>query len=83
MGDAACIGKPPHWFFPDDNGEANRSRDGYLYALAVCRHCPVREACLDYAMAAERDARWRFGVFGGMTPHERWIHDPRWRDSNP
>ena len=36
-------------------------------AKAVCADCPVREACLAYAINTGED----FGVWGGTTPDER------------
>lgn len=79
---AACIGKPIGYFFPEVEAH-DKNRAPYVYGMAVCRGCPVREACLADAMEAERDARWRFGMFGGLTPHERWLYHPRWLDGEP
>ena len=44
------------------------------YAVGVCGGCPVREACLRMALDAERGTGVyeRHGVFGGMTPIERF-----------
>lgn len=36
-------------------------------AKAVCAGCPVREACLEYALVAFE----RFGVWGGLSEVER------------
>lgn len=36
-------------------------------AKGLCRQCRAREACLDYALAADE----RFGVWGGRAPNER------------
>ncbi len=36
-------------------------------AVAGCRMCPAREACLAYAVAADE----RSGVWGGLLPGER------------
>ncbi|MEY2468459.1 MAG: WhiB family transcriptional regulator, redox-sensing transcriptional regulator [Actinomycetota bacterium] len=57
---AACRGIDPDIFFPvtDEDAEA---------AKAVCDACPVREACLEFALAA----REREGVWGGATERER------------
>jgi WhiB family transcriptional regulator, redox-sensing transcriptional regulator len=56
----ACRGLDPAIFYPvseDDAGEAK----------AVCAVCPVREACLEFALAnREHD-----GVWGGATERER------------
>jgi WhiB family redox-sensing transcriptional regulator len=57
---AACRGVDPDIFYPvsDEDAEA---------AKAVCHQCPVREACLEYALVnRERD-----GVWGGATERER------------
>ena len=44
------------------------------YAKRVCAGCPVREACLRMALDAERGTGVyeRHGVFGGLTPIERF-----------
>ena len=42
------------------------------YAQSVCLACPVREACLEAAMAEETgDSRSRAGIRGGLTPVQR------------
>jgi WhiB family transcriptional regulator, redox-sensing transcriptional regulator len=64
MGDwveqAHCGGVNPDLFFPE-RGASTRD------AKAVCRVCPVREECLDYALAANE----RFGIWGGLSERER------------
>lgn len=57
---AACRGVDPDIFYPVSDEEAEA-------AQAICAVCPVREACLEYALAnRERD-----GVWGGATERER------------
>jgi len=57
---AACRGVDPDVFYPASDEEAEEAR-------SICRVCPVREACLEYALAnRERD-----GVWGGATERER------------
>jgi WhiB family redox-sensing transcriptional regulator len=57
---AACRGVDPDIFYPASDEEAE-------VAKAICAQCPVREACLEYALAnRERD-----GVWGGATERER------------
>ena len=73
--DAACKDKPIVLFVPDI--EQPRERD-YAAGVAYCRECPVRVECLNYAMEYEQDQRYRFGVFGGMTPHERSQYETKW-----
>lgn len=57
---AACRGIDPDIFFPVTDEEAEPAK-------AVCNACPVREACLEFALAA----REREGVWGGATERER------------
>jgi WhiB family transcriptional regulator, redox-sensing transcriptional regulator len=57
---AACRGVDPDVFYPASDEETE-------VAKAICAQCPVREACLEYALAnRERD-----GVWGGATERER------------
>lgn len=57
---AACRGVDPDIFYPASDEEAEAAK-------AICATCPVREACLEYALAnRERD-----GVWGGATERER------------
>jgi WhiB family redox-sensing transcriptional regulator len=63
--DAACRDADPELFFPvSDLGPGARQ---VAEAKAVCATCPVREACLAFALAEGLDA----GVFGGLTDAER------------
>lgn len=64
---AACIGAPPHIFFPIDRKFSGKT---WKHARALCAVCPVREQCLAVALAVPAtEDRW--GMFGGMTPNER------------
>ncbi|RYZ27996.1 MAG: WhiB family transcriptional regulator [Propionibacteriaceae bacterium] len=72
---AACEGRDPVMF--DDH----RRREE---AKAMCDGCPVRSNCLEAAMQHEgaRSARWRAGVWGGLTAQER-AELARARDAAP
>jgi hypothetical protein len=62
---AACRAVDPEVFFPAPvAGLAFAKRVGV--AKAVCAGCPVREACLTWALSALPE-----GIAGGMTEHER------------
>lgn len=62
----ACEGSDPALFFPEGRGSEVVER----LAKAVCRTCPLRQECLDLAMATERgQARW--GIYGGLNGAER------------
>ncbi|MDT7616675.1 MAG: WhiB family transcriptional regulator, redox-sensing transcriptional regulator [Actinomycetota bacterium] len=57
---AACAGLDPEVFYPVSDEVAEEAK-------AICRECPVREPCLEYALTnRERD-----GVWGGATERER------------
>lgn len=63
---AACRNVDPDLFFPVGNGapaliQAEEAKE-------ICRRCPVREACLDWAMD---DSRQVTGVWGGLREDER------------
>jgi hypothetical protein len=61
---AACRGKPTSWWF---------ARRGDMFSVAVarsiCRTCPVRLACLGYAL--EHDGDTAVGIFGGLSAEQR------------
>jgi WhiB family redox-sensing transcriptional regulator len=57
---AACRGAEADTFYPVSEEETEAAK-------AICEQCPVREPCLEYALAnRERD-----GVWGGATERER------------
>jgi WhiB family redox-sensing transcriptional regulator len=58
--DAACVDRDPRLFFPE-RGEDTRA------AKAVCRDCPARNECLEYAL----EHRIIFGIWGGLSEAER------------
>jgi WhiB family redox-sensing transcriptional regulator len=55
-----CAEVDPELFFPEKGGTA-------APAKRVCRSCPVRAECLDYALG--RDVQ--HGVWGGLSERER------------
>jgi len=57
---ARCRGLDPEIFYPIADEESEEAK-------AVCGECPVRLACLEYALAA----RERDGIWGGCTEKER------------
>jgi len=65
---AACRGPIAKVFFPPDHPEPRSARDAReARAKAICRACPVRQPCLDYALSI----RERHGVWGGTSESER------------
>ena len=59
---AACRGIDAAVFYPVSEDEADAAE-----AKEICAGCPVRQACLEYALAH----REREGVWGGATERER------------
>jgi WhiB family redox-sensing transcriptional regulator len=57
---ASCRGIDPEVFYPATDEEAEEAK-------AICASCPVRQACLEHALAH----REREGVWGGATERER------------
>ncbi len=68
---AACSGVASDTFFPASEEEtaANAARK-------ICAECPVRDACLQYALSTNQTA----GVWGGLDAGERRRMRRRLRD---
>jgi WhiB family redox-sensing transcriptional regulator len=62
---AACHDVDPELFFPV--GENIAARTQAEQAKKHCQPCPVREACLQWALETRQDS----GVWGGMSEAER------------
>lgn len=67
--EAACVDLDPEMFFP-----APSQRSRIRRAVAVCCSCPVVDECLRSALRMEtkRSAENRHGVWGGLTPEQRY-----------
>jgi WhiB family transcriptional regulator, redox-sensing transcriptional regulator len=59
---AECRGLDPQIFYPPTDEE-----DDAAPAKAVCASCPVREPCLEHALAY----REKEGIWGGASERER------------
>lgn len=60
MAKGRCVNVPPSTFFPSDGA-------GVDVARKICADCPVRESCLEHALAHRID----HGVWGGCSERER------------
>ncbi|MEO6987114.1 MAG: WhiB family transcriptional regulator [Aquihabitans sp.] len=65
---AACRGPQSAVFFPPGTFERKEDKIGReLRAKDICRTCPVRRPCLDYAL----QIREPHGIWGGLNENER------------
>jgi WhiB family redox-sensing transcriptional regulator len=62
---AACLAEDPDLFFPEGSGPASQAQAAE--AKAICRGCPVRKSCLQWALRVGL----QHGVWGGLTVDER------------
>jgi len=68
--EAACKGLDTSVFFPASDADAGPAK-------AVCAGCPVRDLCLEWAIASRQED----GVWGGLTDNERRRLRRRRRDA--
>jgi len=60
MAEGKCADHHPAFFFPSDGVGVTKARK-------VCADCPVKSACLEYAL----EHRIEHGVWGGASERER------------
>jgi WhiB family redox-sensing transcriptional regulator len=58
--EALCARTDPEAFFPGKGASPRMARQ-------VCGRCPVRDACLEFALATDQ----RYGIWGGRSARER------------
>ncbi|WP_437049152.1 WhiB family transcriptional regulator [Streptomyces sp. enrichment culture] len=58
--EALCAQTGGDFFFPEPGSSVREAK-------RICALCPIRPACLDYALANDE----RFGVWGGLSERER------------
>jgi WhiB family redox-sensing transcriptional regulator len=63
--EAACKGIDANVFFPA--GETGEALGQAAAAKVLCEGCPVRMACLDFALVTKQE----YGIWGGRTEGER------------
>jgi WhiB family redox-sensing transcriptional regulator len=66
MNDAACHDTDPNVFFPAPGSGRNANAE-VAQAKAICKDCPVRITCLEYALDNHID----HGVWGGISERGR------------
>ena len=65
--DAACKGEDSSWFFAADAERKGARARREARARAVCRRCPVMEACRAHALRVQEPS----GIRGALTEEER------------
>ena len=66
--DASCRGSDANLFFSPTHVESKEERTAReTRAKAICSECPVRVACLDFALMT----RESHGIWGGLNELER------------
>jgi len=73
MAESACKGIGPAPFFPVGTAAKFRTfaADHYAAARAICNACPVRDACLEFALGLEDQHIPNDGMWGGLDEGER------------
>jgi WhiB family transcriptional regulator, redox-sensing transcriptional regulator len=66
--DAPCRGLDVTLFFGQDREQPHDRAAREAAAKEICRSCPVRTQCLDYAIKHAI----RYGLWGGMNEDERF-----------
>lgn len=66
--EAACRGRDATLFFSPATGELKEEKLAReARAKVICRECPVRNQCLEFAL----DTREPYGIWGGLNELER------------
>jgi WhiB family redox-sensing transcriptional regulator len=62
-GETPCMAYPDAFFIDQEDG----AKPLYTIARELCRSCPIRLQCLEYALENDEN----LGFWGGMSPRER------------
>jgi WhiB family redox-sensing transcriptional regulator len=73
----ACLRADPDLFFPVSG--SGPAEEQITKATAICARCPVREPCLEFALATGQ----QHGIWGGTRPEERLRLRRRQRQASP
>ncbi|MFY0406608.1 WhiB family transcriptional regulator [Solicola sp. PLA-1-18] len=65
--EGACNDADPETFFSPEFERGPRRRARESAAKSFCARCPVVDACREHALSVQEP----FGVWGGLTTHER------------
>lgn len=71
-GDCWGVADPDRWFPPEPRSGFPEQRRAYEHRAAqLCGGCPVKTACLEYALRVEATGAYPHGVWGGTAPWQR------------
>lgn len=72
--DAACASAAFGEVWTDPTASGRWESREHSMAKQICQACPVRIQCLQYALHYEQGVgkRMRYGIWGGLSPEERW-----------
>ena len=70
MNFAACSPQNAELFVAETSGFSQEQRDNLQRAKQICKECPVKQECLDFALVTGEDV----GIWGGMTYNERKVY---------
>ena len=74
---ALCRGMDVNLFFPKRGLSVHH--DSYKTVQTTCAACPVRQQCLDFAMAIEHgNSAPRCGFYGGLSANARYELAKTW-----
>lgn len=65
-GGVECQRNPQLWF-PEDIPDPEKRELSIKAAKRICKQCPIRDACLSFALESNQ----RYGIWGGTEGHER------------
>lgn len=67
---AACLGEPTTWWFPERTGKSGAELREIFYntkkATTICKTCPCLKDCLQYSLD-----NYEIGIWGGMGEKNR------------
>lgn len=66
--DSACRYADANIFYTPDYVRGKQKMLLERRAKSICRSCPVRQECLEHALATQEP----YGVWGGLNEAERW-----------
>ncbi len=72
---AACTNADTNIFYP---AQGSGHKKDWAAAKAICANCPVKQPCLEYALATNQTD----GLWGGRTPDQRRKLRPAYRKAH-